>query len=389
MPLRCRHAHPSDLDTMLAMCDHSRQLMRASGNLEQWVGYPTAAHLLADIEAGHSYLLTLDRHPVATFALVLGPDPHYAHIDHGQWIDPFTPYATLHRIAKAPQADGLRVAHHIIAYAKAHYPHLRIDTHPSNQPMLHIVSEHDFLACGTVYMDDLTPRLAYEWQQWDEVDPHLRRYATTHLLPRYAHFDPAHRRDHALRVVARAMVLYRQLSTLVPFTSIGSPNCIYIAAICHDLGLAEGRDHHHTASAHFIRHHQVFRRWLTPYEIELAAQAAEDHRASAPLPPRSLAGCIVAEADRDITPTRVVARTIAYSLHHYPSLDRQGHYQRTLQHLNEKYALGGYIRLWIPQSPNAAPLAELRALIADTPRLLALFNQLFDQLASPSSLAST
>jgi uncharacterized protein len=76
-----------------------------------------------------------------------------------------------------------------------------------------------------------------------------------------------------------------------------------------------------------------------------------------------------------VEPETIVRRTVEYGMSHYPELDREGHWQRTLEHLHEKYAEGGYIKLWLPDSPNAAPLAELRALIADEQRLRPLFDQ--------------
>ena len=40
-------------------------------------------------------------------------------------------------------------------------------------------------------------------------------------------------------------------------------------------------------------------------------------------------------------------------------------YARFRKHLTEKYAEGGYLKLWIPQSDNAGRLAELRNLITN------------------------
>ena len=163
---------------------------------------------------------------------------------------------------------------------------------------------------------------------------------------------------------------------LSPLTS----HLIYAAASMHDIGICEGREVHHLASGRIIRADQNLRRWFSEEEIELIAQAAEDHRASATSKPRSLLGCILSEADRDIEPETIVRRTVEYGLSHYPELDREGHWQRTLDHLHEKYAEGGYIKLWMDDSPNAAPLADLRALIRDEARLRPLFDTLFDTL---------
>ena len=85
-------------------------------------------------------------------------------------------------------------------------------------------------------------------------------------------------------------------------------------------------------------------------------------------PPRHRARCWVASSPKP---------TVEYGLSHYPELDREGHWQRTLQHLHEKYAEGGYIKLWLKDSPNTAPLAELRDLIRDEARLRPLFDQYY------------
>ncbi len=366
-----RHATESDIPQMMAMFDHSRQLMRAAGNTTQWTGYPTRDDLMNDIRHNASYIIQDQSLPVATFAMIDGDEPTYSRIEHGRWIDTYTPYATIHRMAKVAEASG--VAAIAFAYAKEQRRHLRMDTHESNLTMRKIAEREGFVHCGTVYMANGTPRLAYEWWRYDEVPTDLKEWVESEVLPQYCRFDSAHRTDHARRVIARTMQL--QPSPLA-----------FVAAAMHDLGLAEGREEHHLASGRIIRHCEALRRWFSDDEIELVAQAAEDHRASAKEPPRSQLGCIVAEADRDVEPETIVRRTVEYGLSHYPELDREGHWHRTLQHLDEKYAEGGYIKLWLDPSPNAAPLADLRALIHDESRLRSLFEQFYNASIQPSTL---
>lgn len=107
------------------------------------------------------------------------------------------------------------------------------------------------------------------------------------------------------------------------------------------------------------------------------AQAVEDHRASSDHEPRSIYGKIVAEADCFIESEKVIERTVQYGLDHYPELDKEGHWQRTLDHLHEKYAQGGYLKLWFPESPNVQRLEALREIIKDKLKLLLLFNKTF------------
>lgn len=352
------------IPAVMQMYDHSRSLMRATGNTVQWTAYPTEADLLDDISRHASYIIE-DGVPIATFALVHGTEPTYAHIDHGRWIDP-APYATLHRLAKRPGATG--IASLAFDFAKNNAPHIRIDTHHTNTPMRHIAASEGFVHCGTVYMDDHTPRLAYEWWRWDEVPRPLVRYVETHILPAHRNYDPAHGPDHVRRVIARAMVISRSYDI--------SPAIVYAAAAMHDIGICEGRENHHLASGRIIRADATLHSLFSQADIEQIAQAAEDHRASASAPPRSLLGCIVAEADRDIEPETIVRRTILYGRTHHPDLDPQQQWQRTLLHLQEKYSERGYLKLLLPSSPNAQPLSELRSLINDPPRLKELYDRL-------------
>ena len=103
----------------------------------------------------------------------------------------------------------------------------------------------------------------------------------------------------------------------------------------------------------------------------------EDHRASASHSPRSIYGKIVAEADRDIEKDVVIRRTIQYGLANYPQLDHEGHWKRFKEHMDNKYSKDGYIKLWIPNSPNALRLNELRNLIANPAELRKAFEKIF------------
>lgn len=198
----------------------------------------------------------------------------------------------------------------------------------------------------------------------------LVQYIEQEVIPQYAAFDKAHREDHARSVVERALTMARNMDGI-------REDMLYTAAACHDLGLSVNRETHHLESGRIIRADERLREWFTPEEIETIAQAAEDHRASAKTPPRSIYGALVAEADRMIVPETIIRRTIQFGLSHYPELEKEGHWERTLEHLNEKYAEGGYLKLLIKGSPNEAPLAELRSIIHDTDRLRAIFDKQF------------
>ncbi len=88
----------------------------------------------------------------------------------------------------------------------------------------------------------------------------------------------------------------------------------------------------------------------------------------------------MAEADREIDADTIVRRTIEYGLDHYPEYDRQGHFDRFKDHIAEKYARGGYIKIWIPEGENARRLEAFRTEIEKPGALEAMFNKWFDKL---------
>ena len=206
-------------------------------------------------------------------------------------------------------------------------------------------------------------------RDFDEIMAFVER----EIILRYNDFDKGHGTDHARTVISQAL----QLAQYYPEVD----RCmLLIAAAYHDLGLINGREHHHTDSALIIRDDERLRQWFTKEEINTIADAAEDHRASSDHEPRSIYGRIVAEADRIIDGETIVRRALQYGLKHEPGLDREGQYKRLMEHMHEKYDYGGYLKLWIPQSDNAKRLEEFRQTLADKEAFRRLFDTIYDSI---------
>ena len=204
------------------------------------------------------------------------------------------------------------------------------------------------------------------------MSPELKQYIEQEIIPRYDGFDKAHQRDHVMMVIQQSLDIASRLDV--------DMDMVYTIAAYHDTGLCEGRERHHEVSARIIKADQRLRQWFTEAQILVMAEAAEDHRASAKHAPRTIYGRIVAEADRFIDPETIVRRTIQYGLDHYPELSREEQYQRMLTHLHEKYGRNGYLKLWFPDSPNAARLERLHDLIDDEQQLKKLFEAFFEHV---------
>ncbi len=369
-PLAVRPAVLTEVPRILALVDHSRTLMRQNGNTTQWVGYPGADMIEADIQQGIGQVITLNGTAVGYFALLRTPEPTYEYIEDGRWLDDTTPYGTIHRLACAPGVHG--IARCAFAWSERQFPSIRVDTHLDNTIMLHLVQQFGYCRCGVVYMRDGTPREAFQKMLYPMVNPELKAYVEKEILPRYNHFDSAHRLDHIYAVMAQSMELAQYYPDL-------NRDMVYTIAAYHDTGIVEGRERHHLVSGRILREDPQLSRWFSAEQIETMAQAAEDHRASSDREPRSLYGKIVAEADRDIQPLTILRRTVQYGLSHYPQLDQEGHWQRTLQHLHEKYSRNGYLKFYIPQSRNRVQMQRLWEMMEDPAQLRAAFEQIYYQ----------
>ena len=197
----------------------------------------------------------------------------------------------------------------------------------------------------------------------------LIEFIETQILPQYAAFDKAHNMEHVTRVIRRSIDLARKTGADLDMA--------YAIAAYHDLGLSGPRAIHHLTSGKILMADARLKRWFTADQLLLMKEAVEDHRASASRAPRSIYGKIVAEADRDIDPQTVIRRTIQFGLANYSHLDIEGHWQRFMQHMEEKYSANGYIRLWIQGSENERKLNELRSLIVAPDKMRPVFDRIF------------
>ena len=195
----------------------------------------------------------------------------------------------------------------------------------------------------------------------------LQEYIEQTILPQYDAFDGGHKRDHAEAVIAESLQLARAHNA--------DEQMAYVIAAYHDLGLRFDRERHHIYSGEILMADTTLRQWFTEEQLLVMRDAVEDHRASGKNPPRTIYGAIVAEADRQIIPETVIARTMAYSAKLYPDGDFETLYARSREHLLEKYAEGGYMRLWLNSERNVRSLESLRAIIRNEPLLRSLCEE--------------
>lgn len=146
---------------ILEVFSAAKGIMRASGNLHQWgEGYPSLDAVRDDIERDGAYVVERDGEIVGYFAFLPSPEPTYAKIDGGGWLDDTQPYHVVHRIASLPDVHG--VFKSMMDFCFMQEKNIRIDTHRDNGIMQHVLAKYGFTYCGVIYLANGDERLAFQ-----------------------------------------------------------------------------------------------------------------------------------------------------------------------------------------------------------------------------------
>ena len=133
-----RPARKEDLAEIMAVLEAAKGIMRASGNMGQWInGYPSEEVILSDIASGRGYLVSREGRIAGYFAFIPSPEPTYAQIYDGSWLDDTLPYHVVHRIASYPEIHG--IFREIMDWCFSKDRNIRIDTHRDNHIMQHCI----------------------------------------------------------------------------------------------------------------------------------------------------------------------------------------------------------------------------------------------------------
>lgn len=172
--MNIRATTPKDVDAVMTIIEEARATIAALG-IDQWQhGTPNRVMITEDMALGQGRVVTLDSGEiVGTFALIYDGEPTYNTIHNGQWQVPDRncpedfAYIAIHRVAVSIAQRGNGVSTAIIEYAEEFArilgkKSLRIDTHEGNIVMRRMLENHGFVACGTIYLSNGDPRVAYE-----------------------------------------------------------------------------------------------------------------------------------------------------------------------------------------------------------------------------------
>ena len=87
----------------------------------------------------------------------------------------------------------------------------------------------------------------------------------------------------------------------------------------------------------------------------------------------------MAEADRDMEPNTVCRRAVQFGLSNYPQYSKEEQWKRFQEHIENKYSVNGYIKLWVQGSENERNLNVVREIIANPQRLREAFERIINE----------
>ena len=144
--MNIRPATPADLDRLMEIFEAARRFMADTGNPNQWInGYPQRELIADEINGGHCYVCENRKgNTIGTFCFVPSPDPNYARIEGGAWLND-APYHVIHRLASDGSEKGIFKA--CIDWCASRDSNLRADTHADNKVMQHLLEQNGFIRC--------------------------------------------------------------------------------------------------------------------------------------------------------------------------------------------------------------------------------------------------
>ena len=159
--IKIRRAEEKDIPFIVEIIQEAKDYFAQNG-IPQWQtrGYPDASDVREDIE-NHGAYVAVDEDTICGYCFICAmKDPNYDYIE-GEWLNDL-PYVVMHRTCIRSGYKGKGIAGMFVETAEQMGNNLRADTHEKNRSMRKMLENNGFSPCGTIYVEDGTPRVAYQ-----------------------------------------------------------------------------------------------------------------------------------------------------------------------------------------------------------------------------------
>jgi ribosomal protein S18 acetylase RimI-like enzyme len=155
-----RKAEEKDLPQILNIIQEAKTYF-ALHHIPQWQnGYPEEMDIQEDIDRQGGYVAQEDG-MVLGYSFIQVMQDHNYDVIEGKWRNEES-YAVMHRTCIHDSAKGRGIAGLFVKKAESLSENVRADTHELNTSMRKMLEKNGFTACGIIYVEDGTPRVAYQ-----------------------------------------------------------------------------------------------------------------------------------------------------------------------------------------------------------------------------------
>lgn len=216
------------------------------------------------------------------------------------------------------------------------------------------------------------------------LDPKIEAYIENKIIPLYRKMA-GHTDDHIRQVIWRSLNFAEEINnkTIKIDDFTGCPerrvnyDMSYVIAAFHDLGRSVDDAMHEKISAKMLLEDFELPKFFNPEQLNVMAEAIEDHRASNKHDPRSIYGKIVSSADRNTNVDVMLKRCFDAVREEYSSKTRDEVIEITRKVLRNKYGgKSGYAakKIYFKDSDFEAVLNKIERLTRDPIK----FKKLYD-----------
>lgn len=192
-----------------------------------------------------------------------------------------------------------------------------------------------------------------------QVNPALRNYVENKIFPQYAQNDKAHGMCHIREVIRRAFRLNKSFKLQL------EPDLIFAIAAYHDLGKHIDSKRHEIISAELFRQDAEMAKFFSPSQINLIAEAIEDHRSRKSDNPRSVYGQLISSADRNTRVEMVFVRSFFVGKDYQPEVTVAEHLDFNFHRLAQRYSLDDPENMFFADQEYRDFLVAMRQLLQD------------------------
>ena len=158
--MEIRQALLEEIPEIMKIYEKAKSFMQEHGNPTQWTeGYPSVELVTQDCKNQELYVCMEEGQIIGVFMFTKRQDKTYRQIFRGDWLNE-KPYGTMHRMASAGIQKG--VSAFCLNWCYKQCGNVRGDTHEDNYVMQNVFEKNGFKRCGIIFVEDKTPRIAYQ-----------------------------------------------------------------------------------------------------------------------------------------------------------------------------------------------------------------------------------